>query len=87
MSRERVVGLSPDQLSHVTRLAEPLAPPDRPAFLNALMSLLRTEPVQPPLSGLPSCAPGCERQSYNSGARSFRLLSIIAGVRGKIPVT
>jgi hypothetical protein len=50
-SIERVVSLSDEQLSHVTRLAEPLAAPDRSAFLSALMSLLRTEPVQPPGDG------------------------------------
>jgi hypothetical protein len=41
------VSLSDDQLSHVTRLAEPLAPHDRSAFLAALANLLRQELTQP----------------------------------------
>jgi hypothetical protein len=38
------ISLSDEQLSVVTRLAEPLAPPDRSAFLAALAQLLRHEP-------------------------------------------
>jgi hypothetical protein len=39
-----MLALTDDQLTHVTRLAEPLAPPDRSTFLAALAQLLRHEP-------------------------------------------
>jgi hypothetical protein len=38
------ISLSDGQLSVITQLAEPLAPPDRSAFLAALAQLLRHEP-------------------------------------------
>jgi hypothetical protein len=38
------ISLSDEQLSHVTRLAEPLAPPDRSFFLAALVNMLHSEP-------------------------------------------
>jgi hypothetical protein len=38
------ISLSDEQLSVITRLAEPLAPHDRSAFLAALAQLLRHEP-------------------------------------------
>jgi hypothetical protein len=39
-----MLALTDDQLTHVTRLAEPLAPADRSAFLAALANMLRSEP-------------------------------------------
>ena len=44
MHDPKPINLSDEQLSHVTRLAEPLAPHDRSAFLAALAQLLRHEP-------------------------------------------
>jgi hypothetical protein len=38
------ISLSDDQLTIVTQFAEPLAPPDRLAFLAALANLLQHEP-------------------------------------------
>jgi hypothetical protein len=46
MQREPI-SLSDAQLSLITQLAEPLAPPDRSAFLAALANLFRQEPTQP----------------------------------------
>jgi hypothetical protein len=44
MHEPRPISLSDGQLSLTTQLAEPLAPPDRSAFLSALAQLLRHEP-------------------------------------------
>jgi hypothetical protein len=38
------ISLSDEQLTAVTQFAEPLAPPDRSAFLAALANMLRSEP-------------------------------------------
>jgi hypothetical protein len=43
-SLDHPISLSDEQLSPVTQLAEPLAPPDRSAFLAALANMLRHEP-------------------------------------------
>jgi hypothetical protein len=44
MHEPKPISLSDEQFSHVMRLCEPLAPPDRSAFLAALVVLLRSEP-------------------------------------------
>jgi hypothetical protein len=44
MHEPEPISLSDEQLSVVTRFAEPLAPPDRSAFLAALANTLRHEP-------------------------------------------
>jgi hypothetical protein len=43
-SFEHPISLSDEQLNVITPLAEPLAPPDRSAFLASLANLLRHEP-------------------------------------------
>jgi hypothetical protein len=52
MSSPMPVSLSDGAMIQVMRLVEPLAPPDRSAFLHALAQLLRSEPVQPPGDGI-----------------------------------
>jgi hypothetical protein len=44
--------LSDDAMTMVMRFVQPLAPPDRVAFMRALAQLLNQEPVQPPGDGI-----------------------------------
>ena len=46
-----MISLSDDAMTTIMRLAQPLAPPDRVAFVNSLAQLLRQEPAQPPGDG------------------------------------
>jgi hypothetical protein len=50
MHDPKPLALSDDAMAMIMRLCEPLAPPDRSAFLAALAQLLRHEP-QPPGDG------------------------------------
>jgi hypothetical protein len=45
------LSLSDDAMTMVMRFVQPLAPPDRVAFMHALAQLLNQEPVQPPGDG------------------------------------
>jgi hypothetical protein len=45
MSEAHPISLSDDQLTQIMQCAEPLAPPDRSAFLEAVAVALRSHPV------------------------------------------
>jgi hypothetical protein len=59
------ISLSDDAMTMVMHFAQPLAPPDRVAFVNSLAQLLRQEPAQPPGDGAVN---RCARALLASGA-------------------
>jgi hypothetical protein len=71
-----------DAMTQVMRLVEPMAPPDRSAFLHALAQLLRSEPVQPSGDGI---VHRHARQLLSTG--HYKLASTFAVGRAQPPST